>query len=71
MTTTIGERIKYVRKKIVGIERSELAELTGIHPNTIRNYEEGLSIPRADLIGRVANALSTTTDYLILGEGDA
>lgn len=71
MTTTIGERIKYVRKEIVGIERSELADLTDIHPNTIRNYEEGLSVPRADLVGRIAKALSTTTDYLILGEGDA
>ena len=40
---TIGEKIKYCRKQI-GITQDKLAELTGIHPVSIRcwmNYKEG------------------------------
>ena len=35
---TIGEKIKYCRKQI-GITQDKLAELTGIHPVSIRKYE--------------------------------
>ena len=35
---TIGEKIKYFRKRI-GITQAKLAELSGIHPVSIRKYE--------------------------------
>ena len=35
---TIGEKIKYFRSRI-GITQAKLAELSGIHPVSIRKYE--------------------------------
>ncbi len=42
---TIGEKIKYCRKQI-GITQDKLAELTGIHPVSIRKYETNKMQPQ-------------------------
>ena len=41
---TIGERIKYCRKRI-HMTQNDLAEATGIHPVTIRKYETNKIVP--------------------------
>lgn len=53
---TIGEKIKYFRTRI-GITQSKLAELSGIHPVSIRKYETNKMIPQAQQIDRIAEAL--------------
>lgn len=65
---TIGDRIKYARKNKGKISQKMLAEWSGIHINSIKRYEQNLSIPSADVIGRIATILRVTTDYLIFGE---
>lgn len=53
---TIGEQIKYIRKRR-GLTQSQLAEVTGIHPVTIRKYETNKLQPKKEQIKRIADTL--------------
>ena len=53
---TIGEKIKYFRTRI-GITQAKLAELSGIHPVSIRKYETNKMVPQSPQIDRIAEAL--------------
>ena len=55
---TIGEKIKYFRTRI-GITQAKLAELSGIHPVSIRKYETNKMVPQAPQIDRIAETLGT------------
>ena len=57
---TIGEKIKYFRKRI-GITQAKLAELSGIHPVSIRKYEINKMVPQAPQIDRLAEALGVSS----------
>lgn len=57
---TIGEKIKYFRKRI-GITQAKLAELSGIHPVSIRKYEINKMVPQAAQIDRLAEALGISS----------
>ena len=57
---TIGEKIKYFRKRI-DITQSKLAELSGIHPVSIRKYETNKMMPQALQIDRLAEALGVSS----------
>ena len=57
---TIGDKIKYFRTRI-GITQSKLAELSGIHPVSIRKYETNKMIPQAQQIDRIAEALGVSS----------
>ena len=50
---TIGEKIKYCRKQI-GITQDKLAELTGIHPVSIRKYETNKMQPQPPQLEKIA-----------------
>ena len=53
---TTGEKIRYLRER-VGITQSKLAEITGIHPVSIRKYETNKMEPKQPQIKRIAEAL--------------
>ncbi len=57
---TIGEKIKYFRKRI-GITQAKLAELSGIHPVSIRKYEINKMVPQTAQIDRLAEALGVSS----------
>ncbi len=57
---TIGKKIKYFRTRI-GITQSKLAEISGIHPVSIRKYETNKMIPQAQQIDRIAEALGVSS----------
>lgn len=56
---TIGDQIKYIRKRR-GITQAQLAELTGIHPVTIRKYEINKLQPKKEQIKRIAASLKVS-----------
>ena len=64
---TLGEKIKILRKK--RFTQEELAERLGIHVNTLVRWERGDRVPTADKLKELADALETTSDYL-LDNGD-
>lgn len=57
---TIGEKIKYFRTRI-GITQAKLAELSGIHPVSIRKYETNKMTPQTPQIDRIAEALGVSS----------
>ncbi len=54
------KRIKYFRSRI-GITQAKLAELSGMHPVSIRKYETNKMIPQAQQIDRIAEALGVSS----------
>ena len=60
---TIGEKIKYCRKQI-GITQDKLAELTGIHPVSIRKYETNKMQPQPPQLEKIAAALDVSYNAL-------
>lgn len=58
---TIGEKIKYFRT-LIGITQGRLAELSGIHPVSIRKYETNRMVPGVEALSRIAKALNVSLD---------
>ena len=62
----ISERIRDLRtaKKLT---QTDLAKIVGLTYIQIGRYETGKSAPSADVLNKMADALGTTTDYLMNG----
>lgn len=60
---TIGEKIKYFRTNL-GITQGKLAELSDIHPVSIRKYETNKMQPQLPQIERIAAALRVNFNAL-------
>ena len=61
---TTGERIRYFRKHRK-MTQVQLAEMTGIHPVSIRKYEINLMQPQLEQIQRIAEALNVNINALV------
>lgn len=61
---TIAERIRLYRQQ-KNLSQSELAELSGINNKTLSRYELETSIPPADALKSIADALGVSTDALL------
>lgn len=64
----ISDRIKQARK-YRGLTQTDLADKINTTKATISNYENKYSSPSAEVISLLADALQTSTDYL-LGKTD-
>lgn len=51
-----------------GFTQKELAERAGVTEAAMSHYIRGDRTPRASVLARIADALNTTTDYLLGGE---
>lgn len=65
----IGKRI-YDRRKQLNMTQETLSELSETTPQAISNYERGERELKASVIIKIANALNTTTDYILLGKSN-
>ncbi|HQB79011.1 helix-turn-helix protein [anaerobic digester metagenome] len=61
---TIAERIRLTRQQ-KDLSQGDLAKASEINPKTLSRYELGASIPPADALKALADALGVTTDYLV------
>lgn len=61
---TMGQRIKAQRIRM-GLTQQELADILYIKKSTISRYENDKDGMQAARLGEVAQALNTTTDYLL------
>ena len=61
-----GHRIM-MRRKQIGLNQSELAELTGISDNQISNIENGRSFPKFSNFLILCDVLDCNADYLLSG----
>ncbi|MFT0800331.1 helix-turn-helix transcriptional regulator [Bacillus swezeyi] len=60
----LSKRLKSVRKT-KGLTQEELAKRVKTTKGTISNYENGHSTPSNEMLKDLADALDTTTDYLL------
>ena len=66
---TFSERLKKARLE-KGYSKSDLAKEIGIHYSQIGRYEEKGAQPSAEVLGKLANILEVSTDYLMNGTSD-
>ena len=58
------QRIKE-RRKALGLSQDELAEMAGTNQGQISRYENGESIPMADVLEALARGLDCSADWLL------
>jgi transcriptional regulator with XRE-family HTH domain len=61
---TIGNRIKQRRQQL-GLSQNDLADMLKITQNQIWRYEQGKNSPTGEVIIALAQALETSTDWLL------
>ena len=61
---TVGDRIRYFRKDRK-MTQDKLAELTGIHPVSIRKYETNKMQPQIEQIERIASVLDVNVSAIV------
>ena len=61
---TIGKRIVYVRE-LRDLKQKDLASIIGVTKSTMSKYENDINVPNADILRNIAEALQTSTDYLV------
>ena len=60
----IGTRLqKLLQEK--DISQRELSEIIGVTDVTVSRYVRGERVPKADIATKIAQALGTTTDYIL------
>jgi transcriptional regulator with XRE-family HTH domain len=66
VTDGFAQRLKQLRRS-KNLSQTELAKLVGLHYNHLGRYERGSSQPSAEALGKLAEALGVSTDYLLEG----
>lgn len=65
--TPLGRRVRDARER-AGLSLADLAQQAGVNESTLWRIEEGRSrSPHADVVTRLAAALRTTPNALLLG----
>lgn len=64
-----SQRLRTLRKAR-DLSQSQLGERAGLHYTHIGRFERGTSRPGGDTLKRLADALDTTSDYLLDGASD-
>lgn len=67
MDTSIGERIKELRKA-KHLTQTQIHELTGISSGNLSGIESGKSLPSASAVVELAKVLQCSTDYILTGK---
>lgn len=66
MDSTFGIRLlDFIKEK--DISQKELSQIAGVTEAAMSHYVKGDRIPRASVLARIADALGTTSDYLMNG----
>ena len=65
----LGAYIQYLRKS-KGLTQSRLAEILGLSPQAVSNWERGESMPDIALLTQIARALGTTVDRMLSAAED-
>ncbi len=63
-TSEFKIRLKQARAQ-KGLSQNELAKRISVHVTNISRYERGENMPTSEVLGKLASALDTTTDFLM------
>ena len=61
---TFSRRLKSLREER-GMDQRQLAEASGVSLDSVKRYETGRNIPRADALMSMAQALDCSVDILL------
>ena len=64
---TVGERIKYARKKN-NLTITALSKLTGLSVGNLSDLENNKSMPSSNALIKLKNALNVSIDWLLTGQ---
>jgi transcriptional regulator with XRE-family HTH domain len=67
MIDLIGKRILQLLES-KNMSQRDLAEKTGVQEATISRYVNGHRNPQSEILSKIAQALNTTSDYLLTGK---
>ena len=56
------------KRSLLGMNQSEFSNLLGVERSTISKWETGKSLPRAELLPKIAQILNCSVDELLRGE---
>ena len=63
---SFGEQMR-LRREELALSRAQLAEVLGVSPSAISNYENDLSSPKEEILLRLFDALRVDPNYLYRG----
>lgn len=63
----IGNRIKLLRKKHK-LSQNDLGDIAGLHGSNIGRIEKGTVLPTAEVILKISEHFSVTSDWLLTGQ---
>lgn len=63
---TVGDRLRAARESVTS-DRKRFAEMIGVSPDTIRNYERGYSQPKPPVLIAWCMATGFSRDWIISG----
>jgi len=66
MAATFGERLSGLLKE-KGMQQQALAQKAGVTEASVSHYIKGDRVPRASVMARIADALGTTSEFLMNG----
>lgn len=69
MAIRFGDNLTKIRTD-KGISQKELADMLSMHATHLSRYERNVTAPSIDVLRKIAEALSVTTDMLIYGTND-
>ena len=68
-TMSFSDRLRKIRRDR-GLTQVQMADLMGVHLNTIKKYEVANAQPSMDVLKKIAVSLSVTTDELIFDKDE-
>lgn len=68
-TSTFGDRLTFAREAL-GLDAGQLAHRIGIKLQTLRNWEDDRSEPRANKLQMLAGMLNVSIVWLMSGQGE-
>ena len=64
---SLAKRLITLRKK-EGLTQQQMADVLGVHVNSLKKYEAGQAQPSLDAIKKIAIGLHVSTDFLLFEE---
>lgn len=61
---TLGDRIISLRQDL-DLQQKDLAVRIGITKSSMSKYERNINVPNAEILSKIADALNTTSDFLL------
>lgn len=67
---SIGNRIRYLRKEILGKTQKQFGSQIGLKPNSVSDIESGKNTPTEQTIKAICREFNVNSDWIRAGKGE-